>query len=60
MRKYTKAQVVQEFKGAFAGELEAMGNDRDAKNQRFFDWVDGLVKDGYVTQAQWRKWANPF
>lgn len=60
MAKYTKAQVVQEFKGAFASELEAFGKDRAAKNERFWTWVDGLVKDGYVTRAQFQKWSNPF
>lgn len=60
MAQYTKAQVVKEFKESFASELEAYGKDKDAKNYRFWTWLDGLVKDGHVTKAQWMRWANPF
>jgi len=60
MAKYTKTQVLQEFKGAFAATLTAYGTDTTAKNELFWNWVDGLVKQGEITQAQWKRWANPF
>ena len=60
MAKYTKAQVVKEFKESYAAELEAYGNDKAAKNYRFWLWVDALVKDGHLTKHQFRRWANPF
>ena len=60
MAKYTKAQVVKEFKESYAAELEAYGNDKAAKNYRFWLWVDGLTRQGEITRAQWLNWSNPF
>jgi len=52
--------VVKEFKESYAAELEAYGNDKAAKNYRFWLWVDGLKRQGEITQAQWLNWSNPF
>ena len=56
----TKAQVLKAFKGEFWMPLNSRRGDRIAKNEMFWEFVDGLVKSGMVTQNQWNRWANPF
>jgi len=60
MAKYTKAQVLKEFRDAFAATLTAYGSDKTAKNELFWNWLDGLAKQGEITQTQWQRWVNPF
>ena len=56
----TKTQVVREFKDIYFNSLREFGRDKTAKNELFWQYVDSLMKDGYVTRGQWRRWANPF
>jgi len=55
---YTKEQIVREFKNVYWRDLTQL--DKIAKNEMFWQWVDKLNKQGHISEAQWRRWANPF
>lgn len=59
-RKYTKAEIVREFKGAMATNLEILKGDPIAKRELWFAWTDMLCKEGYITEKQYNTWASPF
>ena len=55
---YTKEQIVREFKNTYWRDLTQL--DKITKNEMFWQWVDNLRKQGYISESQWRRWANPF
>ena len=58
--KLTKKQVVQAFKMEYKEFLQKYKNDSIAKRMAFHDFVDGLHKEGELTDNQANNWTNPF
>lgn len=61
--KTTKRQVLAEFAELWRDMLRSnpsLRGDTTAKRESFNDYVDGLNKDGLVTDAQAFNWSNPF
>jgi hypothetical protein len=56
----SKAQVLEAFKSEYWWAFNGRGGVMIAKNEMFWEFVDGLVKSGMVTQIQRNRWANPF
>jgi hypothetical protein len=59
----TKRQVLAEFAELWRDMLRSnpsLRGDTTAKRESFNDYVDGLNKDGRVTDAQAFNWSNPF
>ena len=59
----TKQQVLEEFKTVWQGILSEQPNykgDSIAKREAFNNYVDGLNKDGIVSNHQAYNWSNPF
>lgn len=63
MRTLTKRQVLSMFSEVWRDTVAAYPNRRGdsvAKREMFNDYVDGLNKDGLVSNAQAFNWSNPF
>lgn len=56
----TKSQVIASFQSEFWMPLNSVRGDTIAKNEMFWNFVDGLVKAGIVTENQFNNWANPY
>ena len=59
----TKKEVVASFRELWSDFLQSNPNFRGdiiAKRTSFNDYVDGLNKDGLVTDYQAYNWSNPF
>ena len=59
----TKQQVLEEFKTVWQSILSEQPNykgDSIAKREAFNNFVDGLNKDGIVSNHQAYNWSNPF
>tara|TARA_R100001463_G_scaffold131839_1_gene192142 strand:- start:473 stop:661 length:189 start_codon:yes stop_codon:yes gene_type:complete len=59
----TKKQVLEEFKILWQETLTdkpSYKNDSIAKREAFNNYVDGLNKDGIVSNHQAYNWSNPF
>lgn len=59
----TKQQVLEEFKTVWQAILSDKPNykgDSIAKREAFNNFVDGLNKDGIVSNHQAYNWSNPF
>ena len=61
--RMTKKEVVASFRELWSDFLQSNPNfrvDSIAKRCAFNDYVDGLNKDGLVTDYQAYNWSNPF
>ena len=61
--KMTKTEVVEQFRELWADVVAndpKWRGDSVAKRCAFNDYVDGLNKDGLVTDHQAYNWSNPF
>ena len=61
--KITKTEVLSQFKELWADVVAndpKWRGDSIAKRCAFNDYVDGLNKDGLVTDNQAYNWSNPF
>ena len=61
--RMTKDDAVQQFRWDWADFVKSNPNfrgDSIAKRCAFNDYVDGLNKDGLVTDYQAYNWSNPF
>ena len=61
--RMTKKDAVQQFRWDWADFVKSNPNfrgDSIAKRCAFNDYVDGLNKDGLVTDYQAYNWSNPF
>ncbi len=61
--KMTKKDAVQQFRWDWSDFLKSnphFRGDSIAKRCAFNDYVDGLNKDGLVTDYQAYNWSNPF
>ena len=61
--RMTKKEVVASFRELWSDFLKSNPNfrgDSIAKRTSFNDYVDGLNKDGLVTDYQAYNWSNPF
>jgi hypothetical protein len=61
--KTTKKQVLAEFAELWRDMLKSnpsLRGDTTIKREAFNNYVDGLNKDGRVTDAQAFNWSNPF
>ena len=59
----TKQEVVEQFRELWADVVAndpSWRGDSIAKREAFNDYVDGLNKDGLVTDNQAYNWSNPF
>lgn len=56
--KYTKQEIIKEFKGLFSGELERLKNDIPAKRELWNNYTDSLCKDGWITENQYNNWTG--
>ena len=59
----TKSQAVASFREMLADVVKSdpmWRGDKIAKRTAFNDFVDGLNKDGMVTDYQAYNWSNPF
>tara|TARA_B100000459_G_C8579513_1_gene202591 strand:+ start:1156 stop:1383 length:228 start_codon:yes stop_codon:yes gene_type:complete len=59
----TKQQVLEEFKilwQEILAEKPSYKTDSIAKREAFNNYVDGLNKDGIVSNHQAYNWSNPF
>jgi len=61
--RMTKKQAVEQFRWDWSDFLKSnphFRGDSIAKRCAFNDYVDGLNKDGLVTDYQAYNWSNPF
>ena len=61
--RMTKVEAVASFRESWSDFLQSNPNfrgDSIAKRTSFNDYVDGLNKDGLVTDYQAYNWSNPF
>ena len=61
--RMTKKQAVDQFRADWADLIKSdpsWRGDVVAKRTSFNDYVDGLNKDGLVTDYQAYNWSNPF
>ena len=61
--RMTKVEAVASFRELWADVVRcepSWRGDKIAKRCAFNDYVDGLNKDGYVTDYQAYNWSNPF
>ena len=61
--RMTKVEAVASFRELWADVVRCEPSwrwDKIAKRCAFNDYVDGLNKDGYVTDYQAYNWSNPF
>ena len=61
--RMTKKEVVEQFRWDWSDFLKSNPSwrgDRIAKREAFNNFVDGLNKDGRVTDYQAYNWSNPF
>ena len=61
--RMTKKEAVASFRECWGNVLEcnpSFRGDKIAKRTAFNDYVDGLNKDGLVTDYQAYNWSNPF
>ena len=61
--RMTKKQAVEQFRWDWSDFLKnnpSFRGDKIAKRCAFNDYVDGLNKDGLVTDYQAYNWSNPF
>jgi len=59
----TKQEVLSQFRELWADVVAndpSWRGDSIAKREAFNDYVDGLNKDGLVTDNQAYNWSNPF
>ena len=52
----TKKQTISSFLEVYSGPR----GDKVWKRTAWLDYVDGLCKDGQVSQSQYDNWTNPF
>ena len=58
--RMTKVEVVAQFREMLRESGDPLKGDSIAKREAFNNYVDGLNKDGYVTDWQAYNWSNPF
>lgn len=56
----TKKEMLTDFKDFFKDELQELKKDRIAKNELWWNFVDGLCKESVITESQYNLWSNPF
>ena len=56
----TKVEVVASFREMLRESGDPLKGDSIAKREADNNYVDGLNKDGYVTDWQAYHWSNPF
>ena len=58
--RMTKVEVVAQFREMLRESGDPLKGDSIAKREAFNNYVDGLNKDGLVTDYQAYNWSNPF
>lgn len=58
--RVTKAEALQMFRECLRCTDVDFRGDSIAKREAFNDYVDGLNKDGLVTDKQANTWSNPY
>ena len=53
-------EAVKIFKTEIARELFEKHVDYWTGQLAWSTWIDGLCKDGVITQKQWNNWKTPF
>jgi hypothetical protein len=60
MRKYSKKEVLLQFKNTHDEILKELRGDSIAKRELWNNYTDSLHKDGLITAYQYENWTNPF
>lgn len=58
--KMNKNQAFDQFKETYAEFIKENKNDKVAIRTAWNDYTDFLMKDGMITEKQYKTWTQPF